>query len=284
MSENIKIRVRLDRHHAKATFPKIKPIRPINIQQPSVRWKSTTLVVSLCGLLSVGYWGLDQFTGQLASAIIQAPALVVPSVDGVRVPAAQIGEAEKIEQVSTGLPTRDDLGFVEIEQVKKITGPTLLRSDPANVLQPLDETSVAQRAALPKTSLAALAEVQLKNLAKSNRYVARAQLTRAIQGREPMDKLSDVLYTDQNITRLYYFTELQHLRGQRITHQWEYQGKVMARIPFRIGSNRWRTYSSKRLNKSMLGNWQVVVTDEHGRVLHTQKFEYLASPRAVSLR
>lgn len=101
--------------------------------------------------------------------------------------------------------------------------------------------------------------------------VARAAFTTAVRAREPVD---DVLVLEDDIDRIYFFTELRGLTGQRVTHQWEHDGQIVAEIPFNVRGPRWRVYSSKRLTPDMAGRWTVVVVDESGWPLYADILEY----------
>jgi hypothetical protein len=68
------------------------------------------------------------------------------------------------------------------------------------------------------------------------------------------------------------YTELRDLAGQTVFHRWERGGRTMAVIPFRIGSDRWRVHSSKRMTSALKGQWQVVVTDSRGAALASRSF------------
>lgn len=109
----------------------------------------------------------------------------------------------------------------------------------------------------------------------SSPHVARAQFTTGIDGREPVDQVESVFHTEgKSLRRLYYFTEITGLSGGTVTHRWEHEGKVMAEVPFAIGSDSWRVYSSKALTPSMEGPWRVVVTDAEGNTLKADGFLY----------
>ncbi len=108
--------------------------------------------------------------------------------------------------------------------------------------------------------------------------VARSAFTTAVEAREPVD---DLVVLDEDIERIYFFTELRGLTGQRVTHQWEYDGEVVAEIPFNVRGPRWRVYSSKRLTPELAGKWTVVVVDETGWPLHAAIFEYRPDGRAT---
>ncbi|MEK6770128.1 MAG: DUF2914 domain-containing protein [Pseudomonadota bacterium] len=101
--------------------------------------------------------------------------------------------------------------------------------------------------------------------------VARSQLTSAIQNNEPIDKLT-TLSNDQ--TRIYFFTDVRNLGGQKITHRWEHKGKVMSEIPLNVGGSPWRTYSSKTLDPSWTGEWKVTAVDDAGNTLSATTFTY----------
>jgi len=111
--------------------------------------------------------------------------------------------------------------------------------------------------------------------------IARAAFTRAIQEREPTDQIA-TLGNDQ--TQIFYFTELKGMSGQTVTHRWEYNGKVMAEVPFQVSGPRWRTFSSKTLDPLWLGEWKVSVVDAAGSTLSVNTFTYtqtVAKPEAA---
>jgi hypothetical protein len=101
--------------------------------------------------------------------------------------------------------------------------------------------------------------------------VARSIFTTGIVDREPVDNLTTVPNT---LHRIYFFSDLRGLEGQIVTHRWEYNGKVMAEIKFKVGGPRWRVYSSKNLLPEWTGKWTVVVLDESGWPLKASVFEY----------
>ncbi len=107
--------------------------------------------------------------------------------------------------------------------------------------------------------------------------VARAQFTTSIINKEPVDQ---VVLLGNDITQVYYFTDLRHLFGKTITHRWEYQGDIVADIPIEVEGPRWRTDSRMILDSSMLGKWTVLVMDDSGWVLKATTFEYVPAELA----
>lgn len=104
--------------------------------------------------------------------------------------------------------------------------------------------------------------------------VARANFTSAVENREPTDQISSL---ENKQEKIYYFTEIRDMAGKKLTHRWEHNGKVMAEIPFQIGGDRWRVYSSKQLDPNWTGEWKASVVDEQGNALAVNTFNYSQS-------
>ena len=80
--------------------------------------------------------------------------------------------------------------------------------------------------------------------------------------------------------RIYYFTEIRDMAGQTVTHRWEHDGQVMAEVPFEVGGDRWRVYSSKNLEPSWTGEWKASVVDGSGATLSANTFTYNKAEQA----
>ena len=104
--------------------------------------------------------------------------------------------------------------------------------------------------------------------------VARGMFTTAVVDREPQDAI-DSLSNDQH--KVFFFSELTNMAGQRVTHRWEYNGQVMAEVSFEVGGDRWRTHSNKNLQPIWLGAWTVSVLDGDMNVISTHNFNYTAA-------
>ncbi|MDQ1363666.1 MAG: hypothetical protein QG652_1528 [Pseudomonadota bacterium] len=104
--------------------------------------------------------------------------------------------------------------------------------------------------------------------------ISRAAFTSAIEGREPVDQLSQL---GNDKTSVYFFTEITGLNGHTITHRWEFGGEPRFEISFSVGADRWRVWSNKTLAPEMTGEWKVVVLDEAGFILRTELLNYVAA-------
>jgi hypothetical protein len=101
--------------------------------------------------------------------------------------------------------------------------------------------------------------------------VALARFTTAVENREPVDA---VAFLGSESTQILFYTDLRGLAGETVTHRWEYGGDVMAEVPFEVGSNRFRVWSSKRLKSEWKGEWTVFVVKGDGEVIATESFTY----------
>ena len=101
--------------------------------------------------------------------------------------------------------------------------------------------------------------------------VARATFAAGIQDREPVSP-SDVFVNE--MSPVFFFTEIIGADGRTIVHRWTYQGAVMAEVSFKVKGPRWRIYSSKVLLPFWVGTWTVEVL-ENDAVLGTWSFDYL---------
>ena len=143
-------------------------------------------------------------------------------------------------------------------------------------------TAQPAAAAQPAATTASPAQPAAAAAPQSTGTVARAQFTSAVENREPVDKVSNLL-NDKN--RVYFFSEIKDAPNQKITHRWEYNGKVMSEMNFDVGGERWRVFSSKTLDPSWTGEWKVSVLDQAGSTLGASTFTYekaTANPPATA--
>jgi len=107
--------------------------------------------------------------------------------------------------------------------------------------------------------------------------IKRAQFTSDIKNKEPVDNLTSPFFAlRKEAYSIYFFTELKRLKGDTVTHIWKHKGQVKSNKEFEVRGNRWRVYTSKLLNMSMLGQWDVLVVDSSGRILEQKSFELKA--------
>jgi hypothetical protein len=101
--------------------------------------------------------------------------------------------------------------------------------------------------------------------------ISQAVFAKSIKDRAPNEIITEA---DNSLGKIYFFTNIRHLKGDQITHRWSYKGKVKAEISFDIKGNRWRVWSSKNLWHRWTGQWKVEVLNQHKQLLLSKTFEY----------
>jgi len=79
---------------------------------------------------------------------------------------------------------------------------------------------------------------------------------------------------DAYVGKLFCFTKIVDVTSPptQIYHVWFYENAEIARVPLDIGGTQWRTYSSKIISPSMVGNWQVLVLGPDENIIESVEF------------
>ena len=106
--------------------------------------------------------------------------------------------------------------------------------------------------------------------------ISRAVLTRKVSKREPVNVFAADIRLSQFDDTLSFFSELKNLQGQQVKHVWFFEDDIVAEIELDITSSRYRTYSTKNIMDSQIGQWRVDVIDEQGQLIAQKEFRILA--------
>jgi len=104
-----------------------------------------------------------------------------------------------------------------------------------------------------------------------HKNISQAVFAKSVEDRTPIEIVTDA---DSSLGKIYFFTNIRHLTGDKITHRWIYKDKIKAEVSFDIKGKRWRVWSSKNLLHTWTGTWQVDVLNSKGNVLLRKTFEY----------
>lgn len=160
----------------------------------------------------------------------------------------------------------------------------LAKSSPANIanssssLPTLSLLSNQQRKDLElnKQQQAVDAPLSLDPIIKSSITVKQAVLSENIENREPISPLSNRV--PKYIRKLAFFTEIENANGQTIYHRWRTNNQILATIALPIGSNKFKTWSTKKLSSAWLGQWYIEVLDSNKNVIYRLSFNYGGKP------
>lgn len=163
---------------------------------------------------------------------------------------ASIARADQAAQETTAAPAAEETAATDAQQTSEKAGTEAVAETPA------------QPETMPTGS------------------VARSAFATGVQDHEPVDQIN-TLTNDNN--KIYFFTELKDLKGQRAVHRWEHNGEIVAEVPFSVGGDRWRVWSSKNLQSEWTGDWKVSVLNGSGEVIATKEFQYEAAPEKPAI-
>lgn len=170
---------------------------------------------------------------------------------------------------ATGLPAT--------ERTQTTNAAAIPTAQPAADTMPAQApASAAAPAATPAATPRPVAEEQT---GFSHGSVVRSAFTTGIDNREPVDTVAELPADNE---RVYFFTELRDMAGQRARHRWEHNGEVMAEVEFDVKGPRWRVWSSKNFQPQWTGEWKVSVLNAADEVIAEQKLEVV--PESVPTR
>jgi len=87
----------------------------------------------------------------------------------------------------------------------------------------------------------------------------RSVFTDAVVDRTPQNRIAAI---GPSRAEVFFFTEIVGASGKRISHQWFHNGVPVSSVQFDVGSDRWRTWSSKRLAAFGPGTLHIEVRDD----------------------
>ncbi|MCL5254990.1 MAG: DUF2914 domain-containing protein [Gammaproteobacteria bacterium] len=104
-------------------------------------------------------------------------------------------------------------------------------------------------------------------------YIERAILTTSVENREPVDDIGDqYTHSGNDFDRLTFFTHIINHDGRGIAHRWYHGDELDAEISLAVGSNSWRTYSSRQIGRMATGEWTVRVINDRDEELVVHHF------------
>jgi len=101
--------------------------------------------------------------------------------------------------------------------------------------------------------------------------VITSVFTTSIVDGKPIDDVKEFV---NSVNTIYYFTKLEGLDGQTITHRWKYLDRVMAVANIKVSSDTHTAWSSNTLEPNWTGFWVVEVLNADGKVISVDSFTY----------
>ena len=102
--------------------------------------------------------------------------------------------------------------------------------------------------------------------------VKRFLLAKDIVGNEPEGDIGDIALNDDGYAAVSSFSEVIDQTGETLQYRWLHEGKEVLRIRVPVGSNRWRSHSTKRIFAGMKGGWRAELRNSAGELLASIDF------------
>jgi hypothetical protein len=100
--------------------------------------------------------------------------------------------------------------------------------------------------------------------------VNRIAISKSIQNREPVQAQNEF---KNDVKKLYCFTEIVTDKfPTKVVHIWLYKDNIVAEVPLNVNSKKWRTYSSKKISPTAIGDWKVEIYSEDGKLIDSINF------------
>ena len=110
--------------------------------------------------------------------------------------------------------------------------------------------------------------VPVTSFAAAEPEISRAIFSTSLIEREPANDLETVPHGEKSI---FFFTEILNANATSVTHLWTYNDIEIARVKLNIGSDQWRTWSSKQIWHLTPGEVKVQVLDADNMILAEKK-------------
>ena len=148
----------------------------------------------------------------------------------------------------------------------------------------LVEEQVSDQAVIPDQRLSrALEKYRLNSSGSKNNVtvhasgITQARLTSWVERDQPLDHLGSTIYMENDeLLRVFLFTEMSGLAGRTLYHHWYLDEKQMAEVIITVRNNEVTASSSKFIDRFMRGSWKVRVTDDLGNLLITANFDVVS--------
>ena len=140
-----------------------------------------------------------------------------------------------------------------------------------NTSTPQKNEAVSVEPTVTPSSLPAVQKTETKTGA-----VLRALLTTKVVNNEPVDEIPLPLkVSKKESTWIYYFVELNALKGKTVYHEWLLDGQLVSRKKVTVADNTWRTASRQVFKYTSQTNWTVRLVDEAGEIINQKYFNVI---------
>lgn len=280
--------------------PLPEEIATVYTEETELHWRRiiTAILAVLAALTMVGWILMNSISAEQAAEVISAKPSAEESETGVQSEAVADAQPEpRILQLEEAIPAipavpapAEPLAAEPAESVPAAPAPTTTADSPSappqSAVPPLLEEVAPLEANVPEMPASLLppetapdefmddpVETNLAQVTRNPQYVTSLQLTSGLKNKNPTDVLdAQIMLGDRTLVKIYAYSELTNLKGEKVFHEWYLGDKRMARVPVGVYLNDMRASSSKYIDRTMAGDWRLEITRANGEKLGRMDF------------
>jgi Protein of unknown function (DUF2914) len=206
-----------------------------------------------------------------------APAPSVPAVDEAAPPAPEPASAEPAPAITAAAAPAEsgpaDESVADASTIDESAADEGAVDEGAASASPAAPQPAARASIAPASAGPVLSPGDTRILSDK---VARFLLSKGMRGSEPLGRLEDVKIDDpaSGTLGVFAFSDVRGMAGETLVYRWLQGERVVARVRVGVGSDKWRSHSSKVINGRMRGPWRVELTTGDGTLLAFAEFAY----------
>lgn len=261
--------------------PLPEEISTVYSEETELHWRRiiTAILVVLGVLTLVGWILMNSISAQKAAEVISSiPASEKAKVDKDEVSKAATEVKPRIQPLEEAIPevpaVNETLTEVPLEKPQSAVPIKLGETEPLYVnvwgAPALAEIPLVQTT-VPLATARFLATPDLNDAAQITRnpaFVSTLLLTSQLKDKNPTDQLdARITINGKELVKVYAYSELTNLKGERVFHDWYRGEKRVARVPVGVYLDEMRASSSKYIDQNMAGDWHMEITRANGEQL-----------------
>ena len=102
--------------------------------------------------------------------------------------------------------------------------------------------------------------------------ITRALFSTKVRNNKPAN---EVLILENNVKKIFFYSEINNAKDTIISHRWEFQGKKIHEEKFTVKPGKSQLISSIMLQADRTGEWMVIVSDEKNWPIKAAMFKYV---------
>jgi len=99
--------------------------------------------------------------------------------------------------------------------------------------------------------------------------ITEITFTSKLKYNEPINSLTSASYKQG---KLFIFIRIQNMKNEYLTHKWFQNKRIKFKKRLKVRSNTWKMWTWVNLNKSHVGNWEVIIYDDNGNIMARKRF------------